>query len=405
MGENNLSLGAILDLVNNLPDIVYQIDENGIFTFVNENITQLGYMKEELIGEHFSTIIHPDDIEKVSLSHFLKKYRGKKIGDENSPKVFDERRTGERKTAHLELRLLHKNSEKHDLVGVISEVNASGHYFPDVNAPGRKFLGTNGTIRIKTEIHKSLEERHKFLQIMYSVGLWAEGLSGDFGNIAMVIEGNMQMLELTGELNEKQMKYLDEIKKGVDILKDLFERVKSISKGEISERRCIDVYDVAQKVFDVYELHPRYESIKKIIDFNPGEVCVLSNELSLTEIFAHLTLNSLHAIEEKGISEEDYIKLSVEDYIAMPHNLMKISQGYYKRLIFEDSGIGMSDEVKKKAFLPYFTTKEDYEKRGQGLGLTAVYNIVTMLNKGHIYVESKEGKGTSFHIFLRKGDE
>ena len=55
--------------VNNSPDIVYMLDNNGCFAFVNERVTELlGYTQEEFIGHHYSEFIHPEDVEKANFS-------------------------------------------------------------------------------------------------------------------------------------------------------------------------------------------------------------------------------------------------------------------------------------------------------------------------------------------------
>jgi signal transduction histidine kinase len=66
-------------------------------------------------------------------------------------------------------------------------------------------------------------------------------------------------------------------------------------------------------------------------------------------------------------------------------------------LIAQDTGIGMSEDVKKRIFLPFFTTKDINE--GTGLGLAVVHGIVTS-HGGRITVETREQKGTRFEIHL-----
>ena len=68
-----------------------------------------------------------------------------------------------------------------------------------------------------------------------------------------------------------------------------------------------------------------------------------------------------------------------------------------KTLTVSDAGIGMTDEMTQKIFLPFFTTKDITE--GTGLGLAMVHGIVTA-HGGKIVVESELGKGTRFLIHL-----
>ncbi|MBW2995163.1 PAS domain-containing protein, partial [Candidatus Woesearchaeota archaeon] len=46
-------------MLDSTPDVIYKIDENGYFEFLNKSIERFGYTREELIGKHYSTIIHP----------------------------------------------------------------------------------------------------------------------------------------------------------------------------------------------------------------------------------------------------------------------------------------------------------------------------------------------------------
>jgi signal transduction histidine kinase len=63
----------------------------------------------------------------------------------------------------------------------------------------------------------------------------------------------------------------------------------------------------------------------------------------------------------------------------------------------EDTGVGMSEELKNRIFLPFFTTKDVHE--GTGLGLAVVHGIVQS-HGGEIVVDTEEGKGTAFQVFL-----
>ena len=141
-------------LVLTIPDIVYRIDSDGNFTFINEAIRRFGFESAELIGMHFSEIILPADAVTVSREKALPQYKGKRIGDENAPKLFDERRTGNRKTTGLEVRLINKFKELRP--GIIeplgkecieAEVNSAGMYGVSSDDKIKTYIGTVGVIR------------------------------------------------------------------------------------------------------------------------------------------------------------------------------------------------------------------------------------------------------------------
>lgn len=139
-------------LVQGMPDIVYRLDEEGRFVFVSENIRELGYEPEALIGMHYAAILHPEEVEKVSRPAVLEKYRNRLTGDEESPLLFDERRTGHRKTRNLTVRLLGGQEESCSPPCYLSRVDSIGLFNRDITYREKKFVGTFGVIsRIRTE--------------------------------------------------------------------------------------------------------------------------------------------------------------------------------------------------------------------------------------------------------------
>jgi len=130
-------------IVNSSPDIIYMLDEEGRFTFVNERVeTLLGYRVDELIGQHYSVLVHEDDREQAQ-------YR------------FNERRTGDRASRNVELRLRCKiggcSPRYFDASELPIEMSAMGVY-DQTPAGGRGvFLGTYGVARDISERKKAEE--------------------------------------------------------------------------------------------------------------------------------------------------------------------------------------------------------------------------------------------------------
>ncbi len=67
-------------------------------------------------------------------------------------------------------------------------------------------------------------------------------------------------------------------------------------------------------------------------------------------------------------------------------------------IIFADDGAGMTPEVQRQAFDPFFTTRRN--EGGTGLGLHIVYNLVTQQLGGRMMLESRPGQGTTFRIIM-----
>lgn len=128
-------------LVNSSADLIYTLDDAGRFTFVNDATTRmLGFSKQDLIGKHYSTLIHLEDLQRA----------------EN---FFNERRTGKRSTRGMEVRL--KRGNRDLPLGaaqpfIVTEFNAMGMY--DTGEGGQpRFVGTYGVVRDITDRKKAEE--------------------------------------------------------------------------------------------------------------------------------------------------------------------------------------------------------------------------------------------------------
>lgn len=245
-------------LIQSLPDIVYKIDTDGYFTFVSNSICKLGYDPEELIGEHFTKILHPDDAISVQREIVLLKSRDMSAGDKKAPLFFDERRTGERITRDLKLRLLPKthDGKKNYPIG---EVIAIGLH-DTVDSLHKKFLGTVGIIRDIDEIQRIeraliLTKKHYRLLINNSLNIFSI-VSSD-GTILYISDSvkhtlDYEPIDLIGE-NEFQFTHPEDSEN----LKNLLSGVNAIPDTTHIEHRfrhrdgswCI-LETHAKKIFD-----------------------------------------------------------------------------------------------------------------------------------------------------------
>jgi diguanylate cyclase (GGDEF)-like protein/PAS domain S-box-containing protein len=130
-------------LVDSSPDIIYTLNHEGRFTFVNDRAYQLlGYRREELIGQHYSILVHEEDLERARYA-------------------FNERRVDERASRNVELRLKCHASSTHERTFnntlMTISLNAIGMHVPDQEVRKLEFFGTYGVARDITD-RKRAEE-------------------------------------------------------------------------------------------------------------------------------------------------------------------------------------------------------------------------------------------------------
>jgi len=252
--------------------------------------------------------------------------------------------------------------------------------------------------------HKQTEERFQQIRKMDSFGTMAGGISHDFNNLLMEIMGNLDVLLMeSSTLTENQKECLTAALTGCERAAQLVKQIQMLSKGIISRKENIDVYDAVKQVLD--ELDHKYKRIIETkIKFKKGEFFVKAGKSEINQIFKHLCSNAVDAIMQKKNGTENCIIIDASIYYSTNRDITGLSPGEYVYISFKDTGTGMSEETKKKAFDPLFTTKGKGSKKGRGLGLAIVYNLVTRSLEGHISVDSNTFRGTTFHIYLPKAD-
>jgi CheY-like chemotaxis protein len=110
---------------------------------------------------------------------------------------------------------------------------------------------------------------------------------------------------------------------------------------------------------------------------------------------SNLVINADQAMPRGGV-----LRIAIRNKLFEEPNELGMPPGGYVEVAIEDQGTGISPENLPLVFDPYFTTKQ----RGSGLGLSSAYSIVKR-HGGVLTVESEEGKGATFHIYLRASRE
>ncbi|TAD99348.1 MAG: GHKL domain-containing protein, partial [Bacteroidetes bacterium] len=166
------------------------------------------------------------------------------------------------------------------------------------------------------------------------------------------------------------------IKRTVDTIRSL----RSLSRADSGEMRPVDLHENIESTLIILRSQYR-DRIDIIKDY--GQIPLINcASAAINQVLMNLLANAIQAIKDKG-----KIIISTKDI------------GDEVRISIKDSGKGMSKEIQKRIFEPFFTTKADGE--GTGLGLSITKDIIRS-HQGKIEVQSEEGEGTEFILFLPK---
>lgn len=144
--------------------------------------------------------------------------------------------------------------------------------------------------------------------------------------------------------------------------------------------RQVNLNDVVNRALDLAKHAAELQSVQIVKELSPSLPNLVADFDQLHQVCTNLILNAIQAMSQGG-------KLTIRT---------SVSNGYLKTE-FQDTGCGISPENMRKLFTPFFTTKG--EVKGVGLGLAISYGIIQR-HYGRIEVQSKEGEGSTFTIYL-----
>lgn len=222
------------------------------------------------------------------------------------------------------------------------------------------------------------------LKKLESVGILAGGIAHDFNNILTGILGNIELAVLNEYEPDEKRNYLDKASKGCQRAASLTQKLLTFSKGGSPVKENARISEIVTESIE-FILHGSKIKAEYFImeDLWITEV----DKDQINQVIQNLILNSKESMPDGGI-----ISASCNN-ITFSKNHPRY--GNYILIKIKDTGTGISKENIDKIFDPYFTTKET----GSGLGLAVTHSIVHK-HAGFIDVNSEQGKGTEFFIYL-----
>lgn len=258
-----------------------------------------------------------------------------------------------------------------------------------------------------SELQKT-EKQMKHYEKLQSIETLTGGIAHEFNNLMTPILGYSQLAIETMEKDNMYYEDMEEIYNAANKAKELVQQIMLFSRR--------DKIGVNYKVIDlVQEISAGLKMVKAglitsihlIEDIPKKEILIYGNATQMQQILINICNNAAQAMA----GEDGILKIRIDEVDEREIEQLKskrLKGREYVRLSISDTGCGMSEKVQSRIFDPFFTTKKVGE--GTGVGLSVVKGIVHN-HKGDIFVESAEGKGSRFRIYLpichelRKEDE
>jgi PAS domain S-box-containing protein len=378
-------------LSENAPDIIYTLNVNGRFSYVNPAWGKiLGYQIEDIIGKFFTDFIKKEDMERfIPAFNYIR---------DNRQTIID-----------LYVSILHKDgSERLFYMSGAPDTDSEGNVigvvgtFKDVTDLKKsefELRGMNESLRQEIEERKlaeakraELERQLRQAQKMEAVGTLAGGLAHDFNNLLMGIQGYTSLMLLNTNESHNHYEKLKNIEKYVVRGSDLTKQLLGFARGGKYEVRPTNMNELIKTSSQMFGRTKKEISIFTSLESKIWGVEVDQGQID--QVLLNLYLNAAQAMPGGG-----NIYIETKNVIIDENETRKkyFKSGKYVRIIVKDTGVGIDEKTKGRIFDPFFTTKE--MGRGTGLGLASAYGIIKSHN-GFINVESEVGRGSDFIIHL-----
>jgi PAS domain S-box-containing protein len=245
---------------------------------------------------------------------------------------------------------------------------------------------------------KRLEQQFFQAQKMEAVGRLAAGVAHDFNNLLTAILGSADFLLDMLPANHPGRQDAEEMRKAARRAADLTRQLLAFSRLQVLTPRVLDLNDL---VADLDKILSRLlgEGIDLRTALAPDLGAVRADAAQLEQVIINLAVNARDAMPDGGKVTIETANASLDDAYVAARPV--VAPGRYVMLAVSDTGVGMDDETKARAFEPFYTTKP--KGKGTGLGLATVYGIVKQ-SGGYVWSYSEPGRGATFKIYLPRVD-
>lgn len=235
--------------------------------------------------------------------------------------------------------------------------------------------------RRQAENDKSrLQDQLQHADRLATIGQLAAGVAHELNEPLANILGFAQLAGKSPGLPAQTEQDIEKIVSSALHAREVIKKLLMFARQMPPTKTRVNLNKIVQESLFFLESRFAKQGIRLILELTPDLPNITADATQLQQVLVNLAVNSLQATPSGGC-------LTVKTFA----NDSQVS------LVVEDTGTGMTDEVKARLFTPFFTTKD--VGQGTGLGLAVVHGIVTS-HGGSVDVESKVGHGTRFEINL-----
>lgn len=245
---------------------------------------------------------------------------------------------------------------------------------------------------------EQLQEQLSQSQKLESVGRLAGGVAHDLNNLLSPIIGFGEILSDDLEPDDPKREAVEEILGAGLRARNLVRQLLAFSRKQTLEFKPLDI---SQTLGAFKNLLRRTipEDIEIKVVSSEKVLPVMADAGQMEQVIMNLAVNAADAMPNGGVLTLETGMADLDADYAKLHS--EVQPGRYAALVISDTGQGMDQAARERAFEPFFSTKG---KRGTGLGLATVYGIVKQ-HGGSIWLYSEEGQGATFKIYLPVAEE
>jgi nitrogen-specific signal transduction histidine kinase/ActR/RegA family two-component response regulator len=251
------------------------------------------------------------------------------------------------------------------------------------------------TQELEVEMKRREEAQKQLIQAqrMEAFGQLTGGIAHDFNNLLAIVTGSLELME--PHIKDSPLReHIERAANAAEMGARLTSRLLTFARHKVLEPVTLNLND---QVNGLMELLRRTLGEQIILQ------TTLSGDLWLTRVdpseaenaILNLALNARDAMHSGGRLLIETSNVTIDDTQAI--EMKGMSSGEFVRLSISDTGAGIAPELLTKVFEPFFTTKGT--GRGSGLGLSTIYGFARQ-SGGTVAIYSEEGKGTTVNLYL-----